>query len=272
MVEGITKKIKRGIISRSNIFFIHKLKGAYGVKKERVILSVAVIAFMMVFAIPGFAQREWGPAPNPYTNLNLTTDQITQIQKLQLEFRKAILPLQVKLDQYDLEVRSLYAQGADESQIEAKINQIEKIDLELENKFMEHNRRIRDLLSDEQKFLFDRYGGIDLVLGAIDDAGYGLDYGRGFGYYGRGTGFFYGRGYGRGYKMGYGSGYGYGYGPGSVRGYGANYGRGYGYYGRGTGRGYGLGYSQAYGYAGGYGRGYWCPYWRGRAGRFRNRW
>ncbi|MFC2164099.1 Spy/CpxP family protein refolding chaperone [Acidobacteriota bacterium] len=256
-------------------------------KKGRFIVTL-VSAFIIISALPGFAQRDWQSELDPYYDLDLSSEQIAQIKKLEFEFQKEMLPLRMKLDTHDLELEYLYASGAEEPKIEAKIRQIEKIDLELDRKFMEHDSKIRVLLTDRQKVLFDQYRGFGWDYGRPSGIDPDLDYARGYG-----RGYDYGRGYGRGYglanRRGYGLGYGRGYGRAYNRGYdyGRGDGRGYerdwdrrykreyqsrrGYsreYERGLERGYRGNYSRGYGYerGPGAGRGFRCPYYR--RGRF----
>jgi len=240
-------------------------------------------AFIIISALPGFAQRDWYSDPDLYYDLDLTSEQIDQMQKLELEFRKRILPLEIKLDTLYYELRSLEMDGANQAKIEAKLDQIDKKHLELDKEFMEHDTRIHNLLTEEQRVLYDRFAdpGLDpRGLEGMDydrwyDPGYGREYGRLYGRrydrsrgYGRVYGYNRGYGYGRGYSRDYGR-HLYGYGPGYGRGYGygrGSYGRGYagdyrGYYGRGYG----------YGRGPGWGRGYRCPYyWRPRYDRYRD--
>jgi len=225
--------------------------------KRRTLISITA-AFIILLPVLSHAQSDWRPYSHPYFDLNLTSEQIGQIQKLELEFRKEVLPLETKLDARAMELRSFYAYRATGEKIEAKLEQIKKIEIELDKKYAAHNNQIRELLTEKQKEIFDRYEGLGIDLGRMYamDYGrrYGPAYGRGYGYLGRGWDRDYGPAYGRGWNRGYGRGYGPGYGR-FHRGY---YGRGY-EFGRGWNRGYGMG------------RGYWCPYYRrGTTGRFRN--
>jgi hypothetical protein len=175
--------------------------------------------------------------------MDLTEEQLAKIQDFRLAFHKAILPLQSTIQTHYLQLRTLYAKNTEQGIIDEKIAQIDKLEIEMEQMFMDHQEQVRNLLTDEQKALFDQWGGLGLGMAGMGfGMGPGMGYGRGFG---RGFGAGFGRGFGRGFG-GYGRGYaGYG------RGY-AGYGRGYAGYGRGWFRGQGMG------------RGYWCPWFQQR--------
>jgi hypothetical protein len=206
----------------------------------------------------------------PNTGMNLTSDQIIKIRELTLKFQEEIMPMETELDNLYMQLDSLSYGSTDQTKFNAINKKITALEIELEKKHMAHENQIRDLLTEEQKVLFDQWGGMGLgleTMGGMDPA---MGYGRGYAGYGRGFGRGYGRGfagYGRGFGRGY-TGYGRGY-AGYGRGY-AGYGRGYAGYGRGY-AGYGRGYGRGWG--GGMGRGYWCPWNRqGMLNRFRNWW
>jgi hypothetical protein len=207
-------------------------------------------------------------------DLNLTPEQLKKIQELRLVFQKDILELNSEWDTVSIEVDTMMMKGEDQEKIDEKIKALDALDAELEKKFMAHQEQIRNVLTEEQRVIFDRTGGLGLGFGG----GFGMGYGRG---YGRGFGMGYGRGYGRGFGMGYGRGYGRGWG----RGYAGDFNRGYG---RGINRGYARGYAwssdrfysrgaTAYGrntgrfWSRGQGRGYRCPFYRFGRGWFPSR-
>ena len=176
----------------------------------------------------------------------------------------------------------------EQAKYNSAFKKIDALEMELEKKYMAHENQIRALLTEEQKALFDQWGGLGYELERMGlgmnpgmgfsrgYAGYGRGYsgyGRGYAGYGRGYAG-YGRGnagYGRGYA-GYGRGYaGYGRGYGTYgKGY-SGYGRGYAGYGRGFGQGWNRGMGRGWGRGPGMGRGYWCPwYQQGMFNRLRN--
>jgi Spy/CpxP family protein refolding chaperone len=212
-------------------------------------ISLGVLtAFMLISALPSQAQRYRQQEMWPGSGMNLTSEQITKIRELTLEFQKEILPMETELKSLYMELDSLYYANAEQAKFNAVYNKIDALEIELEEKSMAHENQIRALLTEEQKVLFDHWGGLGYGSGAM---GLGMGYGRG---YGRG----YGMGFSRGYA-GYGRGFGRGYGRGYA-GYGRGFGRGYAGYSRGFGQGWGPGMGRGWGRGPGMGRGYWCPW------------
>lgn len=190
-------------------------------RKAAVGLS-AVLFVAALLAPPAAAQ-----APRPWRGyagaIDLTDDQLDRIEKVRLAFEEEMLPLEMKWRKLDLELESLSRRGQD---LEPKLKELDALEIEMDKKWEEHRSKVRSLLTDDQKALFDRYGGLGLGLGWGPGAGYGAAPRWGL-------------------RSGAGRGMGYGWAPGAGRGYGA-YGR-YSRYGRGRGAGMG--------------RGYFCP-WR----------
>ena len=242
-------------------------KGREDMKKMFIVLSLALLSVLFIYN-SSFAQTyNRNARMDGYLyGLELTDKQIQEINRLEIQLEKELMPFDSELRNLSIKLDELEMQrNPDINEIDKVMEKIYRVEdkiIEKENAF---NEKIRSLLTSEQKALLDSvdaYGGygayLGLGLGRFGcglgpyrfRGGFGWDYGRGGrGYYGRGYG--YGRGLGRGYGYGREE---YGYGRGS-RGY---YGRGYGY-GRGIGRGYGYGRGD-YGYGRGgrgyYGRGY----------------
>lgn len=250
---------------------IFNQKGGILMKTFRTCLIVGM-GLCVISSLPGFAQQQRLLRMSPFYDFGLTSEQINKIEEMELKFQQEVLPFETDLEEQYLELRRMIAQNEERAKIDAKFEQIDKLEIELDQRYQAHQMKIRGLLTDEQKMLYDQQGGFGMGLGLGYGRGHGLGYGPG---YGRGYGRYYGRGYGPGFGRGYGPGYGRGYGLEYSRGYGLGYGRGYApYYDRGSGRDYSLRYSQGYGrwfgrgyYRGGrgfgLGRGYWCP-WRWR--------
>ncbi len=195
-----------------------------------------------------YAQRFYRDGPgieDDYYDLNLTQEQMEKIDILELELEKELSPLIAKLRSNYVVLDELEAhRSPDPTKINNVWNVIYRLEDDIQNKEILHEKRIRELLTEDQKAIFDSY------------YAYGTNpYGRvgfGRGYFGQGS-----RGF-RGGNYGYG---GYGYGAGIRRNYlGRGAGRlGRGYYG--YGRGIARGYNRNMGYFGrgagqvGYGRG-----------------
>ncbi|MDH5468155.1 MAG: Spy/CpxP family protein refolding chaperone [Candidatus Aminicenantes bacterium] len=135
--------------------------------KSRLVLAVILVITLAV-AYPVLAQqaesdcckaggcKEGTACSMPGCGIpNLTTEQLSKIQKLKLEFEKEMLPVRTKMQSLKLDLRTLNAENADLKKIEAKIDEISKICAELQKKRIAHHRDIRNLLTDEQKAFFD---------------------------------------------------------------------------------------------------------------------
>ncbi|HPW18005.1 MAG TPA: Spy/CpxP family protein refolding chaperone [Candidatus Aminicenantes bacterium] len=171
--------------------------------RDAVVTSAAVLVLFALLAPPAAAQ-----APRPWRGtagaLGLTDEQLDRIDKVRLAFREELLPLEMKWNRLDLELEALYRKGQNR---DAKLKEIEALEAEMDKKWEDHLSKVRAVLTDDQKVLFDRYGGL------------GLGWGPGAGY---------GRAPRWGLRAGVGRGPGYGWGPGAGFGRNPRYGRGYG--------------------------------------------
>jgi Spy/CpxP family protein refolding chaperone len=129
-----------------------KHKSMYGV-----LMLIVIMMLSMAFTQPANRDDEefCRPAKGLMGIPNLTADQVKQIQKLRLNFQKEMLPLQTKIKAAKLDMQSLILEEADQKEIDQKIEEIGKMKIELQKKRMAHWRAIRNLLTDEQKAVFD---------------------------------------------------------------------------------------------------------------------
>jgi Spy/CpxP family protein refolding chaperone len=193
-------------------------------KKRAMISSIVFISFLFVsqgFSAQGYLRGGPGIEEN-YCQFNLTQEQMEKIDKLDLELEKELSPLFSMLRSIYMELEELEAQRSpDLTKIEKIWETIFKYEFDIQNKEILYEKKIRDLLTEEQKALIDSFT-------AYGRGGFGRgNFGRGYGRYGAGTGQNY---MGRGAGM-LGRGF-YGYGNAITRGYGRNM----GYLGQGTGR------------------------------------
>ncbi|MBN2198228.1 MAG: hypothetical protein JW747_00090 [Candidatus Aminicenantes bacterium] len=174
-----------------------------------------VLMFAAIFAavaVSGLAQWRrpgaWG-----YSGLNLTDEQMNKIQEARLSFQKILMPLQLEWEKAQFNADNLYAQRADQKQIDAALQKINELEMEIEKAFRAHRDQVRNLLDEKQRAVFDRYGGLGLGPVWGDPAGWGMRPG-----WGRGAGPAWGTEF-RGSSPGWGYGYGRGWGRGMGRGY-----------------------------------------------------
>jgi len=181
-----------------------------------VFLSLGLI---LAIAAAGEAQMN-RPGAWSYPDLGLTDEQLDKIQEIRLAFQQEILPLRMNWQKMQLSLDALMQKGAGQSQIDAQIEALNKVEMELEKKYLEHRTQIRSLLTEEQRVIFDRFGGLGLGQGW----GWGTNprWGMRFGM-GRGLGPAWGPGMGPGFRSAWGPGMRLG----SGRGWGRGMGRGY---------------------------------------------
>jgi hypothetical protein len=236
-------------------------------KKTALISGMLLVSFLFIsrgLHAQGFYR--YGPGiEDDYYELNLTKEQMEKIDRLELELEKELSPLVAKLRSNYVVLDELEAQrNPDPTRINDVWDVIYRLKDDIRDKEILHEKNIRDLLTEDQKVVFDSYY-------AYDTNPYGRG-GIGRGYLGRGF-----RGF-RGDNYGYG---GYGYSAGMGRNY---LGRGAGRLGRGY-YGYGRGIARSYdrnmGYFGrgigqlGYGNGRFLRgvrYGRGPCGAGLGRW
>ena len=159
-----------------------------------------------------------------YYGLNLTQEQVEKIDKLELELEKELSPLLSRLRSSYAELDELEAQRSPDPAKLAKIwDTIYALEEDIQNREIAHEDKIRDLLSNDQKVVFDSYYGYGPVPNDIGYLGRGYRAPRGGNYASGRSGYnprmrsnYLGRGANR-----MGSGY-YGYGRGTLRGFGMN--------------------------------------------------
>jgi Spy/CpxP family protein refolding chaperone len=208
--------------------------------KKIILITGMVFVLILIVSHGLYAQRyyRYGPGTeDDYYDLNLTREQIEAIDKLELELEKEISPLINKLRSNYRMLDELEEQRSpDQAKIDDVYDMIFGLEDDIQNKEIEHEKKIRDLLTEDQRAIFDSY--YAYCTNFYGRGGFGRGYrGLGFrgfrgGVYGYG-GYCYGAGRGRNYlgrsagrwNRGY-----YGYGRGISKGYGRNM----GYFGRGT--------------------------------------
>ena len=93
---------------------------------------------------------------------------------------------------------------ADPKEIEAATKALDGVEIKLDKAYLDHRNEVRALLNEEQKILFDRYGGLGKGLDLGENPRWGMRQGRAraFGWdLGMGPG--YGAGWGRGQGRGF---------------------------------------------------------------------
>lgn len=126
-----------------------------------------LVGLALIFALPSLAQEAGKQACEKACGIpNLTPEQTAKIQKVALEHQKALLALQTALKTKQLEFRQLMMEGADQTKLGAKIDELAKAKADIQKKCLAHRIEIRGLLTDEQKKAFDqKCGGMGCGVG-----------------------------------------------------------------------------------------------------------
>ena len=209
--------------------------------KKRWIVVGLMFSVLVAMAGNVGAQPMWGTwGAQAASPLGLSAEQMSQIQSIVNQWQIEMQSLWSNLQAKNMELASLVSSAnADPSAVEVKTKEIGDLQAQIQRKSVEQQSAVREVLTEEQKVLFDQQG---------------LGYGWGRGPCGLGLGAGWGAGFGRG--RGFGGGRGFGWTTGSPLGYGLGGGvQGPGYGTIGWGRGpCGMGLGRA---SWGRGRGRW---------------
>jgi hypothetical protein len=216
-------------------------------KKTALISGMVLVSFLFIsHGLHAQGSYRYGPGiEDDYYDLNLTKEQMEKIDRLEVALEKELSPLIAKLRSNYVVLDELEAQrNPDPTRINTVWDVIYRLEDEIRNKEILHENKIRNLLTEEQRVVFDSYyayGANPYVRDTFGRRYFGRGF-RGFrvGNYGRG-GFGYGAGMGNNY-LGRGAGWlgrgYYGYRRGIASGYNSNR----RYFDRGVGQlGYGIG-------------------------------
>ena len=129
-------------------------------KRSILILS----AFILILASVSFAQQppmgprgDRGPMMQNKNFLQLSEQQQKQIDKLRLDFRKEISPMQDKARSLNNAYRLMIVdEKISKDQLKKQLEKISTVRQELALKRALHQRQVRELLTDEQKVKFDQ--------------------------------------------------------------------------------------------------------------------
>ncbi len=135
---------------------------------------IPVLIVLLTLAVGVWAQEEqMAPPPPPGPQmmgefpvppmmprmermLNLSEDQISKISDYRLQLKKEMLPLRSELIQKQNELKLLItADKPDRGKINSTLEAISKIRMKMQQKRVEHQLKVRSLLSPEQKKKFD---------------------------------------------------------------------------------------------------------------------
>lgn len=135
--------------------------------KTRKMIILLIAALFILGSVSAYAQRgggfghgkadrgAGGPGPCIEDGLELTPDQIKQVQDSRVEMKKQLIPLEADLKLARLELHEMIRSGADQATIDKKIDAMATIKTSIQKIRVGHRVQFRNMLTDEQKAKFD---------------------------------------------------------------------------------------------------------------------
>gem|GEM_PF-1133155 len=142
--------------------------------RTRNILPLLVTVFFLLASASAYAQRGMGQGrqfqekpehgmqgmqKGMHECLELTADQIKQVEEFKFEMKKKLIPLQADLKMAKLELQEMMSGDASADALDKKIDEISAIKAEIQKIRIRHRLQFRDILTDEQKTKFDTMPG-----------------------------------------------------------------------------------------------------------------
>lgn len=126
---------------------------------KRYAFIIGILA-IFVFASVSFSQPAQRPAERRQMragNLpDLTEEQQAKMQELRLQLEKDTLPLKTKVQSLRADLKiAMTAETFDEGKANNLVYQIQKVQSEMQMKHLLHQRAVRDILTPEQRKVFD---------------------------------------------------------------------------------------------------------------------
>ena len=108
---------------------------------------------------------------------DLTEEQQEKIQSLNLDLQKELIPIRSQLELKNVELKALLiVDNPDEKAINSKIDEIGKLETEIQKATVKNNLAIRALLTPEQRIIFDggSHGNLGMMRNQIGLMGPGM--------------------------------------------------------------------------------------------------
>lgn len=133
--------------------------------KTKIFLTGLLLAAFMAGSV--WAQKPPVPCDMPHgpraemkrplmEKLNLTEEQRKTMQEMRLKHKKELIPIQGKLKEKQLDLKAeMMADEPNQSKINAIVDDIAKLRAELQKKKIAHRLAIRNILTDEQRKIWD---------------------------------------------------------------------------------------------------------------------
>jgi len=141
--------------------------------KKLITITMVLMLAGFMFAQPRMGQNRLQTAQNESaqfgrgcSNLDLTDQQTSQLQKLRSEHNKAMIPLRADLKVKRIELRELIVDGKSKKSIDAKQNSITKVQSKMANVRTNHLIKVRNIVGEDNfkkmgamKNRFDKHNG-----------------------------------------------------------------------------------------------------------------
>jgi hypothetical protein len=127
--------------------------------------KTAVLTIILVLALTPALFSQMGRGMMANNPDQLTSEQMTKIKQMNLNYQKELIPIRMKLQEKNLELTNLMADMADQKTIESKIEEMSAIYADLLKKSVEHRSNILGVLTDEQKEMFNWNMGFGMGMG-----------------------------------------------------------------------------------------------------------
>ncbi len=125
------------------------------IKRFTLIMTISLFLLSGLFAQPGMMPQQ-PKAPHHANMLNLTEEQQNQIREFRLEMQKKVVGLRGDLDKLQSELKLMIIDDkVSEKQLEKQLRKINDVKLKIELARIDNQRKVRSILTDDQKKQFD---------------------------------------------------------------------------------------------------------------------
>ncbi|GEM_PF-2592023 len=153
---------------------------------KKLLTFLSVIVVLTLVFIPSFSQglniknqdfkvlKQRYIMADDFDNLKLTVEQKEKIEDLRAENQKKMIELRYKLNIAHFDFQQIMRKNPDEKVLLKKVEEINSIKLEMEKERIKNHFKIRGILTDEQKKIFDLHFGQRLWMGNGNENGRGM--------------------------------------------------------------------------------------------------
>ena len=119
---------------------------------------IALSMLILVTGLFGQGRSGFGREMGWNDDLNLTSEQIKQIDSYRTDFRKTQIDLRADIQKMRLDMQDLLrTDDPNQKAINSQLEKIQAKELAMDKSRIEHHLQVRELLTDDQKALFDQH-------------------------------------------------------------------------------------------------------------------